>query len=160
MLRARKGITSSAETFWLIPAIRKKERRGPGMVTVDASCSCTPRSSDVDVNEREAAVPQTSGAKLAHQHAKITNGAERQKGYFIVDTRPQPLLILQKLHLNTPHFYCPPEHPIEYDSKSQTRFSPRHPRSGLHAAVWPRGLHNGLRGLVSSPSPETALPPL
>jgi len=31
-LRASKGITSSGETFWLIPAIRKKERNGPGMV--------------------------------------------------------------------------------------------------------------------------------
>src|SRR5215469_1830631 len=32
MLRARSGKTSSRETFWLIPAIRRSERKGPGIV--------------------------------------------------------------------------------------------------------------------------------
>src|ERR1700758_820767 len=86
MLRARNGITSSGEAFWLIPAMRKKERRGPGMVAVAASCACTPRSSDV--KQREEAVPPTPGAKPAHMHATATNGAER--GYFIAGTRSEP----------------------------------------------------------------------
>jgi hypothetical protein len=33
-LRASNGSTSSGETFWLIAAIRKKERSGPGIVAV------------------------------------------------------------------------------------------------------------------------------
>src|ERR1700720_2430576 len=88
MLRARNGITSSGETFWLIPAMRKKERKGPGMVAVAASCGCTPRSSDV--KEGEVAVHPTRGAKLAHKHVTTTNGAERETGYFIAGARPEP----------------------------------------------------------------------
>src|SRR5579862_4916641 len=85
MLRARNGITSSGEAFWLIPAMRKKERKGPGMVAVAASCACTPRSSDV--KERGEAAPQTPGAKLAQKHAKTSSGAEKQNGHFIAGTR-------------------------------------------------------------------------
>jgi hypothetical protein len=33
-LRASRGITSSLLAFWLIPAMRKKERNGPGIVAV------------------------------------------------------------------------------------------------------------------------------
>jgi hypothetical protein len=33
-LRASSGRTSSREAFWLIAAIRRKERSGPGIVTV------------------------------------------------------------------------------------------------------------------------------
>src|SRR3954470_7461725 len=44
MFRAKKGRISSGETFWLIPAIRRKERSGPGMVTwadaVAEGCVC------------------------------------------------------------------------------------------------------------------------
>ena len=36
MLRASKGNTSSVEIFWLMPAMRRKERKGPGIVTVAA----------------------------------------------------------------------------------------------------------------------------
>ncbi len=58
------------------------------MVAVAASCACTPRSSDV--KEREEAAPQTPGAKLAHKHATTTNGADRERGYFIAGTRSEP----------------------------------------------------------------------
>src|SRR5579863_3519737 len=85
MLRARNGITSSREAFWLIPAMRRKERKGPGMVAVGASFPCTPRSSNV--KEREEAVPQNAGAKLAQKHAKTSSGAEKQNGHFIAGTR-------------------------------------------------------------------------
>ena len=36
MLRARRGKTSSEETFWLMAAMRMKDRKGPGMATVSA----------------------------------------------------------------------------------------------------------------------------
>src|ERR1700723_4620442 len=85
MLRARNCITSSGDACWLMPAMRKKERKGPGMVVVAASCACTPRSSDV--KEREEAVPQTPGAKLAQKHAKTSSGAEKKNGHFIAGTR-------------------------------------------------------------------------
>src|ERR1700722_20432417 len=91
MLRARNGITSSGEAFWLMPAMRKKERKGPGMVVVAASCACTPRSSDV--KEREEAMPQTPGAKLAQKHAKTSSGAEKQNGHFIAGTRQNLQLV-------------------------------------------------------------------
>ena len=68
--------------------MRKKERKGPGMVAVAASRACTPRSSDA--KERKEGVPPTPGAKLAHKHATTTNGAERERGYFIAGTRPEP----------------------------------------------------------------------
>ena len=35
-------------------------------------------------------MPQTPGAKPAHKHATTTNGAERERGYFIAGTRPEP----------------------------------------------------------------------
>jgi hypothetical protein len=37
MLRARRGSTSSFEIFWLMPAMRRNERSGPGMATLAAA---------------------------------------------------------------------------------------------------------------------------
>src|ERR1700676_5126360 len=58
MFRASNGKTSSGAAFWLIAAIRKKERKGPGIVacsekagvTESEDCSC----SGVFVGEPEA----------------------------------------------------------------------------------------------------------
>src|ERR1700679_1454937 len=36
-LRANRGRTSSLGTFWVMAAIRMKDRRGPGMVTVSSA---------------------------------------------------------------------------------------------------------------------------
>src|SRR6516162_11888655 len=89
MLRARKGITSSGDAFWLMPAMRKKERKGPGMAAVAVSCDCSPRSSEV--KERAEAVPQAPAAKLACRHVTTTNAAGTERRYFIAGTRPEPL---------------------------------------------------------------------
>src|SRR6266481_6047520 len=45
-LRASKGITSSGKTFWLIPAMRKKGRNGPGIATFADSGDPTLASSN------------------------------------------------------------------------------------------------------------------
>src|SRR6266436_2071594 len=60
-LRASKGITSSGKTFWLIPAMRKKERNGPGIATFADSGDPTLASSDG--KESEGAVHRTAGAR-------------------------------------------------------------------------------------------------
>jgi hypothetical protein len=40
------GSTSSRETSWLIPAIRRKDRSGPGMTTVPDGAACGKRLSE------------------------------------------------------------------------------------------------------------------
>src|SRR5436309_1579176 len=58
-LRASKGITSSGKTFWLIPAIRKKERNGPGIVRFADSGDQALASSDG--KESEGTVHRAGG---------------------------------------------------------------------------------------------------
>src|SRR2546429_5507451 len=60
-LRASKGITSSGKTFWLIPAIRKKERNGPGIARFADSGDPTLASSDG--KESEGTVHRAAGAR-------------------------------------------------------------------------------------------------
>src|SRR5271163_1955391 len=87
ILRASRGITSSLLAFWLIPAIRRKERRGPGIVAVAAAGDSTERTSAVE--ESWGTAPRTRGANPAQTHAPATNRTERRRGYFIADTHPE-----------------------------------------------------------------------
>jgi len=73
-LRASKGITSSGETFWLIPAMRKKERNGPGIATFADSGDPTLGTSDGKVS-----VPQTAGAKHEPGESVAARMAARRK---------------------------------------------------------------------------------
>src|SRR2546430_14561267 len=59
-LRASKGITSSGKTFWLIPAIRKKERNGPGIVRF--ADSGDPALASSDGKESAGTVHRAAGA--------------------------------------------------------------------------------------------------
>src|SRR2546429_2076375 len=60
-LRASKGITSSGKTFWLIPAIRKKERNGPGIVRF--ADSGDPALASSDGKESAGTVHRAAGAR-------------------------------------------------------------------------------------------------
>src|ERR1700747_772976 len=52
---------SSGETFWLIPAMRKKDRNGPGIPTVVVSDD--PPLASEDDQESGGAAPRMAGAK-------------------------------------------------------------------------------------------------
>src|SRR6266481_1635711 len=76
-LRASKGITSSGKTFWLIPAMRKKERNGPGIATFADSGDPTLASSND--KESEGATPRTAGAKHEPTERLAARMAARRK---------------------------------------------------------------------------------
>src|SRR5271155_304961 len=89
ILRASRGITSSLLAFWLIPAIRKKERKGPGMAAVagtDGSGDWTMRS--CGAGGPGGTAPRTRGARLEQTNAITTTRAERRRAYFIAATHP------------------------------------------------------------------------
>jgi hypothetical protein len=50
------GITSLRETFWLMPAILRKDRKGPGITTVSAegaADNCLAESTCLTLGDRE-----------------------------------------------------------------------------------------------------------
>src|SRR5271167_1958734 len=85
MLRASRAITSSGAAFWLIPAIRSNERRGPGMVAV-AGSGATMRSWAAGGPAGKAL--RTRGAQT---NATTTNRAARRRKYLIAGTHPDRL---------------------------------------------------------------------
>src|SRR4029077_14020496 len=75
-LRASKGMTSSGETFWLIPAMRKNGRNGPGIATFAESGAPPLPSAD---GESEEAVPRAAGAKHEPTERVAATMAARRK---------------------------------------------------------------------------------
>src|SRR5271154_668152 len=98
MLRASKGITSSLLAFWLIPAIRKKERSGPGTVAVaGADAAASDGSGDWTMRSCGAAggpggtALRTRGAKLAQTEINNKNRTPRRRGFLIAAPTPTTL---------------------------------------------------------------------
>ena len=70
--RASNGSTSSGDTFWLMPAMRRKERSGPGMevVAVDVE-GVEPESPRADNHGK--AQSNTAGIKTRRQEDFIAH---------------------------------------------------------------------------------------
>src|SRR3990172_8166687 len=90
MLRARNGNTSSGATFWLIPARRRKERRGPGSLTsleefaAPAAAPCAaPEPGDWGAAEAALALPGQQEKPLRKMERR--RQASRRSGGFIDD---------------------------------------------------------------------------
>src|SRR5215468_3361423 len=76
-------MTSCDETFWLIPAIRKKERSGPGMIAVADEFDCDPGASEAESSE-----PQSVTSKTTQVHRTLSDG--RRRGDFTAGTLLEP----------------------------------------------------------------------
>jgi hypothetical protein len=80
MLRANSGITSSDEAFWLIPAIRRNERNGPGIVTVAVSgCDCA-----VGLSCAGVAAEEEENSERPMQRSANANKRLQERGDFIM----------------------------------------------------------------------------
>src|SRR5579862_3260030 len=87
MLRANSGKTSSGETCWLMAAMRRKERRGPGIKACSEVASVAALE-DVSCPkaraEEGAPAPQTSAHILPNTHTEtVRKNAGRQRRSFM-----------------------------------------------------------------------------
>ena len=77
-MRASKGAISSGEAFWLIPAMRRKERSGPGIVRFAEIGDCAEASCD----EEEESAPRAGGTRLEQVHKETaTRAGMRNEGF-------------------------------------------------------------------------------
>src|SRR5579864_5217599 len=96
MLCASNGTTSSGEIFWLMPAIRRNERRGPGItITLCASGGCTPVSPGGKVPD--GAAPQPFDEKQQVHNNIATRKAGGRRGDCMAGVLSEPLRNLQLL---------------------------------------------------------------
>src|SRR2546427_12475148 len=81
MLRLNKGITSSGEIFWLIPAMRRNERRGPGITNSDEDAMEAPSGAEVavDLSRLIAAVLAGSSALADKDRVKRESATRTDK---------------------------------------------------------------------------------
>src|SRR5260370_21013892 len=91
-LRASIGITSSGETFWRRPAMRKKDRNGPGMITLFSGCEEVSLCSELSAagKERFLEVAEWAGAAEAAAKRPKTHKNRRRKRALITDPSPPP----------------------------------------------------------------------
>src|SRR5271169_4134261 len=85
-LRLSKGRTSSGVIFWLIPAIRRKDRSGPGIVNCDDAASVPPSGKEVTAECFELLAGGCSPARASNSQLTRENAStrHRQRGDFTV----------------------------------------------------------------------------